>query len=132
MRARRLCALAIALSASLAQAQEPEKTYPRRMSGAEIETHFKEIWSADGVTSRANRVNMYNNADGTFTLHSNMGTSQNSIGKRTIKVDEGQVCLDMGTTVWRGATDCYRVFQTGPNAYSMRSVSNNFRFDYRR
>jgi hypothetical protein len=126
-------ALAIAVLPWLAHAQEAKAPYPKRLTGPELDAHFKDTWSADAQTSRASRVAIYNNSDGTIQLQAqNVGRASPAMGTRKIRSEEGQVCLDMGTTVWRGATDCYRVVQTDAQSYSMRSVTNKFRLDYRR
>jgi hypothetical protein len=125
-------ALAIAVLPWLAHAQEAKAPYPKRLTGPELEAHFKDTWSADALTSRASRVTIYNNSDGTIQLQQHNAMASPAMGTRKIKNEQGQVCLDMGTSIWRGATDCYRVVQTEAQVYSMRSVTNNFRFDYRR
>ena len=126
-------ALVVAVFSWPAHAQEAAKPpYPKRLTGAEVEAHFKPTWSADGTTSRGTRVNIYNDPGTLQLLTPNVGRASPAMGTKKVNADEGQVCLDFGTTVWRGATDCYTVVQTDAQSYSMRSVTTKFRIDYSR
>src|SRR5262245_39816167 len=132
MREWKLCALAIALSASLAQAQEPGKsvTYPHRLTGEKAKAHFQETWSASGATSKATPINFYSNSNGTFRIKSNnTSRTPDGFGKREV-TEKNQVCLDVQTTTWRGIAGCYRLVETEPKAFSL--VKGSYRIDYRR
>jgi hypothetical protein len=133
MRAWKPCALAIALAASLAQAQEPEKTatYPRRVKGEELAAHFQGNWSVNGFTSTANRIAFFNSSDGSVRIRQQT-TSRvpDGFGTREVKTDKNQVCLNITTTTWRGITGCYRLEETEPKAFAL--VRGSYRIEYRR
>ena len=133
MRKWKLCVVAMVFVPWPVLAQDAEKAaYPRRLTGPELEAHFKNTWSADGTTSRGTRVNIYNDPGTLQLLTPNVGRASPAMSTKKVNADEGQVCLDFGTTVWRAATDCYRVVQTDAQSYSMRSVTTKFRIDYSR
>jgi len=131
MRRSKLWALfAIVVLPNCVHAQDTA-TYPRRITGEELTAHFQAKWSASGATSKANPVNFYNNADGTFRIRQN-STSRvpDGFGNREIKTESNQVCLNVTTTTWRGITGCYRLVETEPKAFSL--VKGSYRIDYRR
>ena len=130
MRAWKLCALAIALSAPLAQAQEKTATYPHRLTGEELKAHFQGTWSASGATSKATPIAFFNNSEGTFRIKSlNTATVPDGFGKREV-TDKNQVCLNVQTTSWRGIGGCYRLVENEPKSFSL--VRGSYRIDYRR
>ena len=130
MRTSKLCVLAIALSASLAQAEEPHATYPHRLTGEELKAHFQGTWSVSGATSKATPIAFFNNSDGTFRIRSlNTSTTPDGFGKRNV-TDKNQVCLNVQTTSWRGIAGCYRLVENEPKAFSL--VKGSYRIDYRR
>jgi len=132
MRTWKLSALGIAFLAALAQAQEPEKaaTYPRRLTGEALKAHFQGTWSANGATSKARPIALFNNSNGTFRIRS-LDTSRapDGFGKREI-TDKDQVCLNVQTTSWRGIAGCYRLVENEPRAFSL--VKGSYWIDYRR
>jgi hypothetical protein len=102
------------------------------MSGPEMAAHFRGDWTVAATTSRASQLTLQHNSDGTVRLQQYSGFGQSGFGYRWVKADEAQVCLNMGSSIWRGMSGCYHLVQTGPGAYSMRSVANAFRLDYSR
>ena len=97
-----LCTLAIVVAPSLPRAQEPVKApaFPHRLTGAELEAHFKGNWTTNAMTSRASMVTVYNNSDETLGLQQhNSGRASIALATRTVKVDEERVCLDFGTSI---------------------------------
>ncbi|HZE10153.1 MAG TPA: hypothetical protein VE034_01060 [Burkholderiales bacterium] len=130
-----LSALAIVVVPSFPRAQEPAKapTYPHVVTGEDLAAHFQGNWSVNGATSKATPVTFFNNSDGTVRIRGhNTSRVPDGFGNRQVKAAQNQVCLDFTTTSWRGATGCYRLVETEPKAYSLRSVKGSYRIEYRR
>ena len=131
MRRSKLWALfAIVVLPNCVHAQDTA-TYPRRITGEELKAHFKETWAVNGATSTARPITLYNDADGSFRIRSpTTSRVPDGFGKREVKTETNQVCLDMQTTSWRGFAGCYRLVETEPKAYSL--VRGSYHIDYRR
>ena len=132
MKTSKLCALAFVVLPLQAFAQEKAaQTYPHRLTGEELAAHFQGTWSASGATSKATPIAFFNNSDGTFRIRSqNTSRVPDGFGKREVKTDKNQVCLDVQTTSWRGLAGCYRLVENEPKAFSL--VRGSYRIDYRR
>lgn len=104
--------------------------YPRRIVGEEFAAHFQGLFQVEAVTGTGSRVLLTLRPDGDAEMR-NLKSGRWSPGTSEMKLTENRICMRFVNSYFRIANDCYQLLETGPSAYSLKSLSDNYFISYK-
>jgi len=101
----------------------------RQLLGEDLRTHFVSLGSIAGTTPSGASIRLNINVDGTMDIR-NVDKGGFTTGSYEVRDSDNQICFVVNAQRWKMMQVCYRLYETEPKKYVMRSTSDNYYFSY--